>query len=171
MASSGTVVWLKTCYGFMNRNRQNCLPGLITGISASLSTVSKKKGFAWGCSLIVCLGMHIIPSGLPLTKGVSRLSQVKQEQCRCLYFLNTGSINTLSNALALAGPDAFFIDLTTTNNKLFCAEGKSYYIGGGFMQEYWERYSKPMIAKKQFNGLIFVNTTTSAVPINRKPVK
>ncbi len=79
--------------------------------------------------------------------------------------------NTLSNALALAGPDAFFIDLTTTNNKLFSTKGNVYYIGGGFIQTLWERYSKPVIAKKQFDGLIFINTTTSALPINRKVVK
>jgi erythromycin esterase-like protein len=79
--------------------------------------------------------------------------------------------NTLSNALALAGPEAFFIDLTTTNNKLFSTKGNVYYIGGGFRPAIWERYSKPIIAKKQFDGLIFINTTTSAVPIDRKPVK
>jgi erythromycin esterase len=76
--------------------------------------------------------------------------------------------NTLTNELSLAGIDAFFIDLTTTNNKLFRKSTKAYWIGGGFAQEYWNRYSRAMIAKKQFDGLIFINTTTCVVPINRK---
>lgn len=79
--------------------------------------------------------------------------------------------NTLANALSLAGPGTFFIDLATTNNKLFRTSGRIYFIGGGFSQEYWYRYSKPMIAKKQFDGLIFINSATSAVPINRTHLK
>ena len=79
--------------------------------------------------------------------------------------------NTLTNVLSLAGPEAFFIDLTTTNNKLFTTSGHAYYVGGGFAQEYWETCSRPLIAKKQFDGLIFINTTTSAIPINRKSAK
>jgi len=76
--------------------------------------------------------------------------------------------NTLTNALALTGLDAFFIDLTITRNKLFRTSGRAFYIGGGFIQEYWARYSHSMNAKKQFDGLIFINTTSCAVPINRK---
>ena len=79
--------------------------------------------------------------------------------------------NTFANELSLAGINTFFIDLTTINNKLFRTSGRAFYIGGVFIQEYWEKYSKPMIAKKQFDGLIFINTTTCAIPINRKSAK
>jgi erythromycin esterase len=76
--------------------------------------------------------------------------------------------NTLTNELALAGPDAFFIDMSNSTNKLFRTSNRAYFIGALFMPEYWTKYSKAMIAKKQFDGLIFINTTSSAVPINRK---
>ena len=76
--------------------------------------------------------------------------------------------NTLTNELSHAGIDAFFIDLTTTDNKLFRKSKRAYSIGGGFAQEYWNLCSPAMVAKKQFDGLIFINATTCAVPINRK---
>ena len=76
--------------------------------------------------------------------------------------------NTLTNELSLAGIDAFFIDMVTSNNKLFRKSRKAYWIGAGFAQEYWNRCSPSLIMKKQFDGLIFINTTTCAIPINRK---
>jgi len=76
--------------------------------------------------------------------------------------------NTLTNALVNSCPDAFFIDLTNSNNKLFRSSRRTYYIGAAFIQEYWSRYSKSITAKNQFNGLIFIHTTSRAVPINRK---
>ncbi|MDP1624022.1 MAG: erythromycin esterase family protein [Bacteroidales bacterium] len=76
--------------------------------------------------------------------------------------------NTLTNELALSGLDAFFIDMTITDNKLFRTSGRTYYIGALFMPEYWNRYSKRMIAKNQFDGLIFINKTNCAIPISRK---
>jgi len=76
--------------------------------------------------------------------------------------------NTLTNELSLAGINAFFIDMTATNNKLFRKSGRAYWIGAGFAQDYWTRCSPSMILKKQFDGLIFVNSTSRAVPINRK---
>ena len=76
--------------------------------------------------------------------------------------------NTLTNELSRAGIDAFFIDLTTSDNRLFRKSAKAYNIGGGFAQEYWNRCSPAIVAKKQFDGLIFINTTTCVVPINRK---
>jgi erythromycin esterase len=75
--------------------------------------------------------------------------------------------NTLTNALSLAGKEAFFIDLTASNNKLFTTSQGAYFIGGVFKPELWERYSKQLIVKKQFDGLIFINKTSCVVPINR----
>ena len=74
--------------------------------------------------------------------------------------------NTLTDELSNTGIDSFFIDLTTTNNRLFRKSAKAYWIGAGFAQEYCSRYSLPTIAKKQFDALIFINTTTCVVPIN-----
>ena len=76
--------------------------------------------------------------------------------------------NTLTKGLSLAGINNFFIDLTTTNNKLFQNYKWTYDIGAIFNPEQLYLYSQAIKAKQQFNGLIFIKTTTRAVPINRK---
>jgi len=76
--------------------------------------------------------------------------------------------NTLTNELSLAGNDAFFIDLTSSNNKLFEKSKETYNIGAVFdPKQPWYIFSQAIIAKQQFDGLIFINTTTCAVPIKR----
>ena len=152
--------------------------------------LEKKKVFAWahnghiartpnlfetdrtcmGWYLNELFGLDYYNIGFVFNEGSFR-AYSEETRTMQVFTLPAYKKNTLANALALAGPDAFFIDLTTTNNKLFRISGKIYFIGGGFVQEYWYRYSKPMIAKKQFDGLIFIKTTTSAVPIIRKPAK
>jgi erythromycin esterase len=77
-------------------------------------------------------------------------------------------INTLTNGLSLAGINNFYIDLTLTNNKLFQDSNLAYDIGAIFNPKNLYLFSKVIRAKQQFNGLIFIHTTTSVVPIIRK---
>ena len=79
--------------------------------------------------------------------------------------------NTLTNELALTGVDAFFIDLDSSENALFKVSNQTYNIGALYNPEHAYAFTEAIIAKKQFDGLVFVNTTTSAIPIKRKPSK
>ncbi|MEI7661330.1 MAG: erythromycin esterase family protein [Bacteroidota bacterium] len=76
--------------------------------------------------------------------------------------------NSLTNGLVSSGHNAFFIDMTASANKLFRTPERTYYIGAVFMQKYWNKYSKAIVAKKQFDGLIFINSVSRAVPLSRK---
>jgi erythromycin esterase len=77
--------------------------------------------------------------------------------------------NTLTNALAVPGIDAFFIDLTSSGNQLFTSTQRYYDIGSSF--DNCKNSSVPISAKKIFDGLIFVAKTTRAMPLNRKEHK
>ena len=170
-------------YGFL---RDSCMAENLRWIYE----LEQAKMFAWAhnghiCKSLnlfeterVCMGMFLdtifgsayYTIGFVFNKGSFQAFSSETRKMQ-VFTLPENRKNTLSSALALAGPDAFFIDLTATINKLFSTKGNVYYIGGGFIQALWERYSKPIIAKKQFDGLVFVNTTTSAIPIKRKPSK
>ena len=145
------------------------------------------KIFSWAHNGHVCKGpnlyqKHVVKMGMYLDKMFSGEYYTigfvfKQGSFQCFdgasrkmqkFTLPDYKKNKLAGALSLAGPSDFFIDLTGSDNKLFRTKGYAYFIGGGFMQQFWERYSKPLIVKNQFDGLIFINTTTSAVAINRK---
>jgi len=170
-------------YGFI---RDSCMAQNLRWIYE----LEQSKMFAWAhnghiCKSLnlfeterVCMGMFLdtifgsayYTIGFVFNKGSFQAFD-KETRKMQVFTLPEYKKNTLACALALAGPDDFFIDLSGTNNKLFTTKGNVYYIGGGFIEELWERYSKPIIAKKQFDGLIFINTATSAVPINRKTIK
>ncbi|MCK9424070.1 MAG: erythromycin esterase family protein [Bacteroidales bacterium] len=76
--------------------------------------------------------------------------------------------NTLAIGLSHTGIDAFFIDLTSTNNKMFQNSKQAYSIGAVFIPEHWYMFAQVITAKQQFDGLIFINKTTCAIPIIRK---
>ena len=69
--------------------------------------------------------------------------------------------NTLTNELSTENHDAFFIDLNSTNNPLFTTL-KYTYDCGAMIYKY---ISNEIIAKNQFDGLIYINKTRRAVPI------
>jgi len=74
--------------------------------------------------------------------------------------------NTLTNDLSTLKLESFFIDLTSSHNSIFTKPGKAYFIGAVFYNK--RNSSEVLIAKKQFDGLIYINKTTRAVPLEFK---
>ena len=86
------------------------------------------------------------------------------------FYITDCKKNTLTKALSLSDTDAFFIDLTVSNNKSLRTLQGAYFIGSTFKPEYWGRYSKKLNVKEQFDGLIFINTTSCVTPIIRQKI-
>lgn len=165
-----------------NRRRDSCMAQNILWLSGT----GKEKMFVWAHNGHICkspnpfemrdqpMGMYLdsmfgtgyYAIGFEFNKGSFRAlnpkTQVTEE-----YSVPEYKKNNLTNILAKTGEDAFFIDLKGSCNKLFTTHQSGYYIGAVFIPALWERYSKKLILKKQFDGLIFVNSTSSAVAINR----
>ncbi|MFZ4523057.1 MAG: erythromycin esterase family protein [Bacteroidales bacterium] len=77
--------------------------------------------------------------------------------------------NTLTNAFALSGMSSFFINLDSSDNPFFSTAQRYYNIGAVYMAD--KRCSQKMVAKKQFDALIFVDKTTRAIPVKREVSK
>lgn len=75
--------------------------------------------------------------------------------------------NSLTKGLSLAGINNFFIEMSSTNNRLFQSPKRTYDIGAIYNPKQLYLFTHEMNAKQQFNALIFINTTTSAVSIKR----
>ena len=74
--------------------------------------------------------------------------------------------NTLTNHFAQTGRSAFLIDLTNTNNTVFTTKKQTYDIGAVFLN--YKRSFSPILAKRQFNGLIYLSNTSRANPLKLK---
>jgi len=74
--------------------------------------------------------------------------------------------NTLTNVLSQANRDAFFIDLNSSQNSMFSTLQLTYDVGAIFFK--FKHCSSEIIAKKQFDGLIYINKTTMAERLNLK---
>lgn len=74
--------------------------------------------------------------------------------------------NTLTNHFAQTGRSAFLIDLTNTNNIVFTTKKQTYDIGAVFLN--YKRSFSPILAKRQFNGLIYLSNTSRANPLKLK---
>lgn len=74
--------------------------------------------------------------------------------------------NTFTNALSTAFQQPFFIDLASTNNRVFTTRLWTYDIGSVYFN--YKNSSWKINAKKQFNGLIYIPKITRAIPIKLK---
>jgi erythromycin esterase-like protein len=74
--------------------------------------------------------------------------------------------NTFTNALSHTGYPSYFININNTGNKVFSTDLKTYDIGAVFLN--YKRCSDTLNAKKQFDGLIYIDQTTRAMPFNLK---
>ena len=74
--------------------------------------------------------------------------------------------NTLTNNFKLIEHTAFLIDLINTNNTVFTTSKQAYDIGAVFIN--YKRSVGQIIAKEQFNSLIYLRNTTRATPLKRK---
>ncbi|MCX6303662.1 MAG: erythromycin esterase family protein [Bacteroidetes bacterium] len=77
--------------------------------------------------------------------------------------------NTLTTTLSQPGMSSFLIDLDSSENTLFSTSQRYYNIGAVYMVD--KRSSQKMVAKKQYDALIFVNKTTRAIPVKREVSK
>lgn len=71
----------------------------------------------------------------------------------------TNKKNTLTNELNKLNLQSFFIDLNSTSNTLFITPQLYYDIGATYLNN--KRASSKIIAKDQFDGLIFFNLTSA----------
>ena len=71
--------------------------------------------------------------------------------------------NTFTSALSETNLDAFFIDLNSTTNPLFTTSKYTYDCGAMFYN--FKFNSLEIIAKKQFDGLIYIDKTRRADPV------
>jgi len=77
--------------------------------------------------------------------------------------------NTLTNAFSATNVDAFFIDINASGNSIFSTTQFTYWLGAAFYGI--EKSSVEIIAKKQFDGLIYINNTTRAVPLDKSSLE
>lgn len=73
--------------------------------------------------------------------------------------ISTNKKNTLTNELNKLGMQSFFIDLNSTTNTLFTNQQRYYDIGATFMNS--RHASSKIIAKNEFDGLIYFNSTSA----------
>lgn len=71
--------------------------------------------------------------------------------------------NNFTSALSSANLNTFFIDINSSSNSIFTTPLYTYNIGALFTG--YKRNSMKINAKKQFDGLIYINNTTSATPL------
>jgi erythromycin esterase len=71
--------------------------------------------------------------------------------------------NTFTQALSGTGYPVYFVDLTQADNPVFSTLLKTYDLGAIFMN--YKRSAVPIHAKRQFDGLIYVEKTSSARPV------
>lgn len=71
--------------------------------------------------------------------------------------------NTFTKPLDELDDEQLFIDLQQTENSLFEKKLKTYQLGALFVNQKWA--SGPIIAKKQFDGIIYIKNISHAVPI------
>lgn len=71
--------------------------------------------------------------------------------------------NTLTNALSSTKSSVFYVNLTSSDNVLFSTAQRMYDIGAVFWG--YKKSSAWINAKKQFDGLIYIEKTTRAIPI------
>lgn len=75
--------------------------------------------------------------------------------------------NTLTNALAATKLNGFFVDLNASDNSLFSTPQYTYIVGSTIDMGY-EQCSFNTIAKDRFDGLIFIDKTSSAVRLQKR---
>lgn len=73
--------------------------------------------------------------------------------------------NTFTKPLDELGEEQFFIDLQQSNNTIFKRKLKTYVIGSTYFKKKW--LSIPIKAKEQFDGIIYIKNTSSAVSIDK----
>ena len=73
--------------------------------------------------------------------------------------------NTFTKELDKLGKDIFFIDIQQSNNTFFTRDLRSYSIGAVLIKK--RRSSLTINPKTQFDGIIYLNNTTRAIPINK----
>lgn len=76
----------------------------------------------------------------------------------------TNKKNTLTNELKKTNLQSFFIDLDSTTNPLFLTPQMYYDIGASYLNN--KHASSKMIAKNEFDGLIFFNFTSATKILN-----
>ncbi|HBS85612.1 MAG: hypothetical protein A2W91_14385 [Bacteroidetes bacterium GWF2_38_335] len=74
--------------------------------------------------------------------------------------------NTFTKELSRIEIENFFIDIRYSSNALFSKPFSSYSIGAVFINK--KLNSQLIYAKKQFDGLIYIDRSTSAIPIKSK---
>ena len=79
------------------------------------------------------------------------------------------SKNTFSIALSKTPYPAYFVDISRSDNPVFSTLLKTYDVGSIFM--HYKRCTSSIDAKKQFDGMIYVDQTRSARPIELKRMK
>lgn len=73
--------------------------------------------------------------------------------------------NTLTNELKKARLDALFIDLNSSSNCLFSTPNTCFDIGASYLNE--KHASTRIVAKKTFDGLIYISTSSPALLLKR----
>ena len=74
--------------------------------------------------------------------------------------------NTLTHVLSTTGHPSYFVDIGHSDNPVFSTLLKTYDVGAVFMNH--KRSSAPVNAKRQFDGLIYVDQTSRARPVHLK---
>jgi len=71
--------------------------------------------------------------------------------------------NTFTNELDKLNENIFFIDIQNSINRFFIHDLRTYFIGAVFIKKKWS--SLKINPKKQYDGIIYLNNTSRAVPI------
>jgi len=74
--------------------------------------------------------------------------------------------NTFTRALSATGYPAYFVDVARSGNPVFSTPLKTYDVGAIFMN--YKRCSEPIHAKRQFDGLVYLDQTSRARPVRLK---
>ena len=77
--------------------------------------------------------------------------------------------NTFTKALSTTAYPAYFVDIAHADNLVFSTLLKTYDVGAIFMN--YKRCTASIDAKKQYDGIIYVDQTSSARPIALKRMK
>lgn len=71
--------------------------------------------------------------------------------------------NTFTQALSAAGYPAYFVDVSQSDNPVFSTRLKTYDVGAIFMNS--KRCSSAINARRQFDGIIYLEQTSRARPV------
>jgi erythromycin esterase len=96
-----------------------------------------------------------------IKKRLFKKTEFYKEVKEC--FVPENRSNTLTNALSEAKISALYIDIDASTNSLFTTAQHTYEVGALFYN--YKSDTKEIIVKKQFDGLIYIDKTTRAIPI------